>query len=182
MFYWEESASPGPLKNRDECLSNDSQIAFVCEIRRTARQWTISATFSSRNWGIFLINISDANDALFQEGNSLWIVLATPWQEQERSQGGVRALPLFYKFSLYFSLLLFSLSLLLLFFIFIIYFPPYLVPSRLALLTPGFPILHYSSLSSSRINLSFPYSLHLVDPSATGERMEIPSPETEKML
>ena len=52
--------------------------------------------------------------------------------------------PLFYKFSLYFSL---SFYLSLLFFYFFYIFSPYLVPALLALLTPGFPIFHYSSIS-----------------------------------
>ena len=60
--------------------------------------------------------------------------------------GIVRALPLFYKFSLYFSLFLLSLSLSSLLIFFII-FRPYLVPSRLALLTPGFPFFLFLLLS-----------------------------------
>ena len=80
-----------------------------------------------------------ASFGVFSSNSTAEIHLSMPTGMQS-----VRALPLFYKFSLYFSL---SFYLSLLFFYFFYIFSPYLVPSLLALLTPGFPIFHYSSIS-----------------------------------
>ena len=83
-----------------------------------------------------------------------------------------------------FVFLLFSSLYLSLFssFIFFIFFPPLLLPSRLALFTPGFPFLHYFFSLSPPIKTYSLYSLHLVDPSATSDLSLLILPDQFRLI